>query len=561
MSGIKVFNKLSHAVGETTAPAVDPRIKITDMDRMRFERLLREKMSRDLEATNLYEPLPNQLAFHKSQAMERVARGSNQAGKTLCSAMELAWIVSNRHPYVKYPKKGKIIAVGNSEEHIGNVMWDKLTKEDSDFRRIKDLETGKWRSYRRFDPADKSRFSETKPMTPLIPQRLIAGEPSWYSKKDSIPRKVRFKTGWELLFFTGGGKPPQGIAVDVVWFDEEIEKDAWYLEMAARVLRKGGRFIWSATAQAGGDQLWNLHLRAMEELGSLNPSVTEHPILLSDNMHVEQKLKDELAKKYAHDPDAYRVRILGEYLITSFHIYPTFSITNHCIEPFDIPSNWCRYMIVDPGTVVCAVLFVAVPPDQSHLYIYDELYIRDCDPQKFGDMLYHKTQGQIFQSFIIDDNGSRRTDASSGTTVRQVYADVLQSRGIKSRATQSSFELGASNVVAGLESVRKALHPKEKNKDGKPYIQIFLGGTGGCPNLIEEFPRYHKKRNKITNTLSEEPMQKHNHALDCLRYAVMHGCPYVEPKPIKIRSASAMYMDKKRKKHRKKHGKSSIVLG
>jgi hypothetical protein len=542
--------------GDNPLP-VDPRLKdrITDVDRQRFERLMREKMVREMEATYLYEPLPNQLDFHKSQAMERMLRGSNQAGKTMAAGFEIGWIVSNRHPYIKYPKKGKIIAVGKSVEHIGNVMWDKLTKEDSDFRRIRDLETGKWRSYRRFDAADKARFDETVPMTPIIPSRLIDGEPSWYSKKQQIPSHVRFKTGWELLFFTGGGSPPQGIAVDVVWFDEEIEKDQWYLEMAARVLRKRGKFFWSATAQAGGDQLWNLHLRALEEMGELSPSVTEHPILLSDNKHVEQKLKDDLAKKYAHDPDAYRVRILGEYLITSFHIYPTFSITNHCIEPFEVPRDWCRYMIVDPGTVVCAVLFVAVPPDGSHLYCYDELYIRDCDPQKFGERVKHKTDGQTFQSFIIDDNGSRRTDSSSGTTVRQVYADILKSLKIKSRATGSSFELGASNVTAGLENVRTALHPKDKSKDGKPYIQIF----NHCHNLMEEFPRYHKKRNKTTGTLMEEPVQKHNHLLDTLRYAVMHGCRYVKPDPVKHTSNGKKRWDTKRKKQKKP--KDGILLG
>ena len=555
MSGFSIQKPLS---GRKEQPLIEREAHgaLTDLERIRLRRLVREKMTRSMEPTNLYEPLPNQLAFHSSQARERLLRGSNRAGKTLAAAMEIAWIISNRHPYIDYPKGGKIIAVGRSEEHIGNVMWDKLAKPQYNLRMLRDEVTGEWRAWRPWCEEDRNRKEESVAMPPLIPPRLIADEPSWYSKKDQIPRKVRFKTGWELLFFTGGGNPPQGIDIDVAWLDEEIERNDWYTETAARLLDRGGRFFWSATAQAGGDQLWRLHQRAMEEEGNPNASVTEHPILLSDNPYMSEKDKEELAKKYSHDPDAYRVRILGEYLITSFHIYPTFNITNHCCEPFEVPRNWCRYMIVDPGTVVAAALFVAVPPDRSHLYVYDELYLRDCNPQKWADAIKHKTAGQVFQSFIIDDNGSRRTDASSGTTVRQVYADLLKNMRIKSRATGHSFELGQSNVRAGLDQVRKALDPKAKSKDGKPYLQIFLPG---CPNLVEEFPRYYKKRNKLTGMIAEEPLQKNNHALDCLRYAVMHGCPYVEPKKIKNRSNGRQRWDEKRKRNKKPP--TGILLG
>lgn len=547
---------------DSSAPEVERSLNfsVTDYERIQFEKAVRELLNRETEATKLYEPLPNQMAFHKSQARERMLRGSNRAGKTLAASAEIGWIVSNRHPYINYPKKGRIIAVGRSEEHIGNVMWDKLSREQPNFRRIRDDETGLWRAYRPSDPLDRIRKDESIPMTPLIPQRLIAGEPSWYSKKDDIPKRVKFKTGWEILFFTGGGSPPQGMDVDVVWFDEEIEKDAWYLEMAARLLDRKGRFLWSATAQAGGNQLWNLHLRAMDEAGDESPSITEHPILLKDNPHIDESEKEELARKYRHDPDAYRVRILGEYLITSFHVYPQFSITQHCIQPFEIPRDWCRYMIVDPGSTVCAVLFVAVPPDRRHVYCYDELYIRDCDPHKFGEMIYHKTQGQNFQSFIIDDNGSRRTDTSSGTTVRQVYTSILKEKKIVSRATGYGFELGLSNVQAGLDMVRKWMYPDKDSKDGKPVLQVFFDGMSvGCPHLVDEIQRYYKKRDPKTNLILNEPVQKNNHQCDNLRYAAMHGCRYIKPDPVKYQSNGKKRWSEKRKRSKKKP--EGILLG
>lgn len=530
---------------------------VSDYERIMFQKAVREKFLREIEATSLYEPLPNQLAFHKSNARERILRGSNRSGKTLAAALELALIVANRHPYLKYPKGGRVIAVGRSEEHIGNVMWDKLAKIQPKFRRIRDEATGKWRTYKPWLPEDRAREEESVPMTPLIPERLLAREPSWYSKKDNVPRNVHLKTGWEIKFFPGGGKPPCGMDVDYVWFDEEVENSEWYLEMAARLLDRNGRFVWSATAQTGGDQLWNLHLRAEEEEGSPEPAVTEHPMILANNPHIDEKEKQELALKYKHDPDSYRVRVLGEYLITSFRMYPTFSKTNHCCTPFEIPPDWCRYMIVDPGSVICAVLFLAVPPDESHIYVYDELYLRNCDPEMFGDAVQHKVKGHIFQSFIIDDNGSRRTEASSGTTVRQVYAEQLKRRRLRSRASGSGFELGLSNVKSGVEKVKQWMHPKQNSSDGLPYLQVHHDGQIGCTNFVYEIERYHRKR--VKGHLVDEPEQKHNHLMDDLRYAAMHGCRYIKPKKIKPTSNGRRMFDKKQKRNKKKP--EGILLG
>lgn len=524
--------------------------EIGEYRRQLLLKAIQEKMQRKREATCLYEPLPVQEAFHRSQAPERLLRGSNRGGKTLPAAMELAWVVANRHPYSRFPKSGRAFCVGKSEEHIANVLWHKLSRKQPNFRMIRDDVTDEWRAYRPW--ADSARYDESRPMDPLIPQRLIK-RISWKKRGLGVPNRVELKTGWEIQFFTGLGKPPQGSDVDYCWFDEEIPDSQWYTEMAARLLDRQGRFVWSATAQAGGDQLWNLHLRYEAEAGKDEPAVEEFGIYLDDNPHITEKAKNQLKEKYAHDPDAYRVRIQGEYLITSFRIYPAWNDTTHIAGHFEIPKNWCRYMVVDPGHVICAVLFIAVPPCGKRFVAYDELYLQDCDPSKFGDEVRRKAEGLRFQSFIIDDAGSRRTEAASGTTIRQVYSEQLYRNRVRSFDTGYSFELGLSNVHSGLAKVREWLgkSPECSCDDCKliDKAPAFVVMDGMAPNFVNEIKRYHRKR--VGGLLREEPEQKNNHLMDAVRYAAMHGCRYVSPTNGPHGRASR-YLNSKRKRHKKK---------
>lgn len=544
--------KSIHISDAVTQP-LDKTPLFTEYERQQLEAYNVERLRRRTEATQLYEPLPLQEAFHRSTAPERILRGSNRAGKTLPAAVEIAWAMTNRHPYRDYPSEGRVFAVGESERHIATVMWHKLSRQQVKMRIIRDLETGIWRAYRPWVEGDRN--SETRPMPPLIPHRMIASI-TWYSKAYDCPRMVKLKSGWEIHFFSGAGKPPQGSDIAICWLDEEIPVEEWYLEMSARLLDQSGNFIWSATPQTGGDQLWNLHLRAEEEKGSENPQVTEFPMLLMDNPYIDKRQKKLLADKYAHDPDAYRVRIQGEYLITSFRVYPTYSLTRHGCDKFDIPDNWCRYVAIDPGHRVCAALFAAVPPpemEQQHIYIYDELYIRDCDASMFAEKMKHKCAGQNIQAFIIDRHGSIGTEAGTGETIWQQYMEALHQQKVESRATGSGFIFADGKVKDGLMKVRKWLGGRVQ-EDKAPYLQMFRGFTS---MLDHELERYHKRRQK--GHIIDDPDQKDCHAADCLRYLAMYKCSYVVPGKMKS-SPIREYLDKKHERFNRKNPRQALRL-
>lgn len=524
--------------------------RMSDVNRQYARTLIAEKLRRRTEASSLYEPQPEQLRFHKSNAKERILRGSNRAGKTLTASAEVAWLLARRHPYLDYPKTGRLICVGESETHIAETMWHKLTRESPSLRMIKDEQTKQWRAYRPWQ--DGHRKDESRPMGPLLPERLWKGRVAYEDRGKDVPKMVRLSTGWDIMFCSGYSKPPQGVDVDVVFFDEEIPKDDWYREMAARLVDRNGKFIWSATPLAAAEALWNLHLRCEEysKCADENPLAEEFLLTMDGNRYITDELKNELKEKYKHDPEHYRVRILGEYLVTSFRMYPTFNRNQHVCEPVVIGDDWTRYASIDPGNTVCAVTFYAVPPDESHIYCYDELYIRNCTSSIFAEKMRHKVQGHNFQAFICDFHGQARTEAA-GETIGQQYSRELQRLGVASIATGSSFWMQpVHDKLVGCDKVRELLNPSPI--DGRPKLLFYPH----VEHTMGEIERYHKKRRN--GIALDEPEQLNMHCVDTIRYLAVHGGAYVKPLENRVRMTPVMqYWLNKQKKN---PGDGSIYL-
>ncbi len=243
-----------HAMGIDIAPGT----AISWQENARLRAMLRELEKRQSEALKLYEPLPNQRLFHESMSRQRIIRGSNRAGKTLCSVVELAYALTGQHPIrEKFPLEfGRAIVVAQDEEKIGEVIWQKLGRAGA-FRMVRDSATGLWRAWR---PTDTVKG---KAAPPLVPPRLIK-EITWISKKAMIPKKLIMKNGWECNFYSGQASSDsiQGMDVDIGMFDEEIKNSGWYSEMQGRLIDRNGWFWWGATPRVGTAQLYELHLRA-----------------------------------------------------------------------------------------------------------------------------------------------------------------------------------------------------------------------------------------------------------------------------------------------------------
>jgi hypothetical protein len=515
---------------------------LSPSEREQLQEILAEFAEREMEALSLFEPMPEQERFFASGADERIAIGGNRGGKTTCSCVEIARAATGQDPHDKYPKKdGRIVLVGKDLTHCSKVFYVKLFKPGA-FQIIRDLQTGRWRVYRPNDPADAEREEDSRPAPPLISPRFYDFRKiSWENKKEELPKTITLYNGWQLHFFSSLGIPPQGWDVDMVTFDEEIEHPKWYPEMSARLLDrrkknrktgkvKSGKFVWSATPQAGTVQLYELCRRAEEEEQEEQKSIEVYRFGMLDNEFMSEHAKAAFVKKFATNEEEYRVRVLGHFALLGTRVYGEFLPRGpHGVDPFPIPADWTRYAAVDPGRQVCAVLFAAFPPpgDPQHggkVYLYDELYIRRANAAIVAEEVRRKVADQVISGWVIDMRAGRITEIGSGVTHEEQYRRAFVRAGIFGRPGQPTGFLwstasGGDDVKAGIEAVRGNLHLGD---DGRPKWMVL---RSKCEKLCWEMEIYSYKR--LPDGLVTDDVIKHNdHLVDCLRYLAQARLKY-----------------------------------
>lgn len=498
---------------------------ITPQRVQRIRRILGALESRRRASTSLYEPLPSQLAFHQSNARERLLIGGNQSGKTLSAIMEVVWAALGCHPYINYPSGGlKIYIVGKDEQHLADPLFEKMFSPGA-FEIIRDEHTNEWRAFRPID--DEHRKSESRPADPLIPSKDVQ-EISWRLKKSNVPKMVALKNGTRIYFYPSSGKPKAGTQIHLALFDEEILDSTWYAETSLRLMRFGGRFIWSATPHTSSQGLLDLHDRAIVERESAIQRITEHKLLLVDNPHISEDNKEAM-KATITSPDEWLIRIEGEFATAGFLVYPEFSMKTHGVEPFPIPKLWTRYMVVDPGYQTACALFFAVPPEgpenAQHVYLFDEIYANNCDANRFAELCASKVKDDVYYEFVIDSHAARMTPMSGGLTIGQQYEKAFAKFDVQSLKTRFGFVPGVDDVKAGNLAVHDWLYIRPQ--EGTPKLRVFRGAV---PNFEHEIKRYRKKQDKTNKAYLDDPQQRNNHAMDALRYArgrdfKWHRCP------------------------------------
>lgn len=528
--------------GRPPLPAVPPvaiqeedeQDEFTEYDAYRLRKLAIARANRDIEALRLYRTFPTLEEFHKARCPERVIRAANRTGKTTSALVEVARAVTNQDPWQKYPKTGVAYIVGKDGNEVSQVLWKKLYSPGA-FRIIRDKKTGEWRPFVPDSEDDVGREAESRPAPPLLAHRFVA-DIAWESQKEDLPKVVTLTTGWKIHFYSSNSLPTHGTSIDLALFDEEIQKSQWYYEVAARLVDRRGMFIWSATPQAGTEQLYNLHLRAEEEFGSANPSIREFIPRFDENYFVSKAAKAEFIKKLPADELA--VRVGGEFAIQSWRVYPEFSVYLHGVDAFPIPANWTKYVAIDPGHQTTAGLFLAVPPDDDpvhggYRYLYDELYIKNCHARKFAEGMKKKAEGkaQVFEDFIIDGQEAKKHDTGSGKEIGEQYSEALAELGVVCNRNGSGFTIGAATPKAGVMACRKWLHP-DSNTGKPPILRVF---TECVPSFLDEIKHYRYKRCP-GGDISDDPESRGAvHLMACWRYLAQYDPKWVEPRSAPLR--------------------------
>ena len=240
--------------------------------------------------------------------------------------------------------------------------------------------------------------------------------------------------------------------------------------------------------------------------GSENP---EDYLFIPSNVYENKYLME-------HDPNYVRVlenlpedrkqaMLYGNWDIFDGQFFPEFDRNIHVIEPFDIPDSWNRYIALDYGLDMFAVIFVAIDT-KGKAYVYNEIHKSDLIVSEARQILKSYMRNKEYKDiYAPPDLWNRNRDTGKSTM------EMFLEGGI-------SFSKASNNREAGWLAVKEWIKKKKTRHEqtGEEITTTNLYIFSNCKNLIRCLPQL-QHDDKNPNDVATEPHEI-THITDALRY-------------------------------------------
>jgi len=178
-------------------------------------------------------------------------------------------------------------------------------------------------------------------------------------------------------------------------------------------------------------------------------------------------------------------------------VYP--ELADHYVEPFDIPQAWPRLGGYDPGIAdPTACLIGAIDPLSNTIYFYFDYDVTDRPIAYHGEKLVPEIKPYKFLYPIQADPSVKARAKETGRSYKDYFYAVT---GIR-------LQEANNDILFGISKVKDYIHA------GK--IKIF----NNLLNFKDEASKYQFARVRETSPNKDKPLDKYNHLMDCLRYAI-----------------------------------------
>lgn len=207
-----------------------------------------------------------------------------------------------------------------------------------------------------------------------------------------------------------------------------------------------------------------------------------------DNKFLPQSYIDNLLEMKKTNPVYYRIYALGEFATLDKLVYTNWEEKDfNYLELLKDKNDEAIFgldwgYVNDPNAFVCAI----INNTTKELYIFDEFYIKGLTNKDIADTIIEK--GYRKERIICD-------------SAEPKSIEELKQYGII-RATPCSK--GRDSIINGIQQIQQ--------------YKIYV--LPSCVNIIEELKNYTWIKDKATNEYINKPIDKYNHLLDALRYAV-----------------------------------------
>ena len=229
------------------------------------------------------------------------------------------------------------------------------------------------------------------------------------------------------------------------------------------------------------------------------------PSLVTDNKFMLDYDPDYIKRLDALPEKERKALKYGDWDIYDGMFFPEFKRRIHVIDPFQIPDTWNRYIAMDYGLDMFAVLFVTVDT-KGKAYVYNEIHKSNLIVSEARQTL-KSVMRQYKYKFIYapPDLWNRNRDTGKST------AELFLEGGIHLTKASNNRISGWLNIKEWLK-VKKVRH----EQTGELYEDSDLKIFSNCINLIKYLPQLQHDE-KDPNDVATEPHEP-THITDALRY-------------------------------------------
>jgi phage terminase large subunit len=198
----------------------------------------------------------------------------------------------------------------------------------------------------------------------------------------------------------------------------------------------------------------------------------------------------------------------GRWVQAEGVVYEGFDRSVHLIDRFDIPPEWRRIRVIDFGYVNPFVCQWYAMDRDGRMFLYREIYMTNRTVAVHARKISDLSIGEKYEETLADHDASDRA--------------TLAECGIHTRAAKKDIRLGIDAVTDRLKL----------QGDGRPRLFILRDSLVERDSVLEEqklpcctvdeFDCYVWPKGMDGKPKKEEPVDKDNHGMDCLRYSSIY---------------------------------------
>jgi phage terminase large subunit len=237
------------------------------------------------------------------------------------------------------------------------------------------------------------------------------------------------------------------------------------------------------------------------------------PSLVFENKYIMENDPNYVKTLENLPEDRKQAMLYGNWDVFDGQFFREFNRSIHVIEPFEIPLEWNRYIAMDYGLDMFAVLFIAVDT-KGKAYVYNEIHKSDLIVSEARQTLKSIMRNYKYKAiYAPPDLWNRNRDTGKST------AELFFEGGINLTKSSNDRKGGWLNVKEWLK-IKKVRDEQTGDVHEESDIKIF----SNCINLIRCLPQLQHDE-KDPNDVAIEPHEI-THITDALRYfCVNHIAP------------------------------------